>query len=203
MRVLDLGCGRASSSIFLAKEFGLQVWATDLWIKAEENWERVRAANLEEDVFPIHAEAHALPFANEFFDAVVSMDAYHYFGTDDLYLGYMLRFLKTNGQLGIKVPGLRNDFVERVPDHLEKYWHWEFHSFHSPAWWRRHWEKTGLVTVMYSDFDAEGWQQWMKWEEVIFEQEGNEYARQEAAMLEVDAGRNLGFTQVVARKTAS
>ena len=32
MRVLDLGCGRALSSVFLAKEFGVQVWAYDLWI---------------------------------------------------------------------------------------------------------------------------------------------------------------------------
>ena len=30
MRVLDLGCGRACSSIFLRREFGVQVWATDL-----------------------------------------------------------------------------------------------------------------------------------------------------------------------------
>src|SRR5262245_46557419 len=28
MRVLDLGCGRAASSIFLFREFGVQVWAT-------------------------------------------------------------------------------------------------------------------------------------------------------------------------------
>ena len=31
MRVLDLGCGKGLSSIFLAKEFGVQVWAADLW----------------------------------------------------------------------------------------------------------------------------------------------------------------------------
>src|SRR5271165_7107737 len=31
MRVLDLGCGKAISSIFLAKEFGVQVVAADLW----------------------------------------------------------------------------------------------------------------------------------------------------------------------------
>lgn len=42
MRVLDMGCGKAISSIFLAKEFGVQVWATDLWISAAENWERVK-----------------------------------------------------------------------------------------------------------------------------------------------------------------
>ena len=33
MRVLDLGCGAAISSIFLARELGVQVWAADLWIE--------------------------------------------------------------------------------------------------------------------------------------------------------------------------
>lgn len=62
MRVLDMGCGKALSSIFLAKEFDAQVWATDLWIKANENWQRVCAADMQQQVFPIHAEAHDLPF---------------------------------------------------------------------------------------------------------------------------------------------
>jgi cyclopropane fatty-acyl-phospholipid synthase-like methyltransferase len=39
MRVLDLGCGRDLSSIFLAKEFGVQVFATDLWIPATDNYQ--------------------------------------------------------------------------------------------------------------------------------------------------------------------
>lgn len=71
MRVLDLGCGKAISSIFLAREFGVQVWATDLWISATENAQRIRAAQLDDRVFPIHADARALPFADEFFDAIV------------------------------------------------------------------------------------------------------------------------------------
>jgi hypothetical protein len=34
MRVLDLGCGRAASSIFLRREFGVQVWATSRVVDA-------------------------------------------------------------------------------------------------------------------------------------------------------------------------
>jgi cyclopropane fatty-acyl-phospholipid synthase-like methyltransferase len=123
MRVLDMGCGRAISSIFLAKEFGLQVWATDLWISASNNWQRVSAAGVTPQVFPIHAEAHALPFAEGFFDALVSLDAYHYFGTDDLYLGYYSRFVQAGGQIGIVVPGLRREFTDGLPAHLAPSWH--------------------------------------------------------------------------------
>src|SRR5262245_32462327 len=65
MRVLDLGCGRAISSIFLRREFGVQVWATDLWFSASENLQRIRDAGVEDGVFPIHADARSLPFATE------------------------------------------------------------------------------------------------------------------------------------------
>ena len=72
MRVLDLGCGRAMSSVFLRREFGVQVWATDLWFSASENLQRIRDAGAQDGVFPIHADARSLPFASEFFDAIVS-----------------------------------------------------------------------------------------------------------------------------------
>lgn len=199
MRVLDLGCGRALSAIFLAREFDLQVWATDLWIAANDNWERIRAAGLEDRVFPIHAEAHALPFADGFFDAALSLDAYHYFGTDDLYLGYYARFAKPGGQLGIVVPGLRWEFTDELPPHLVPYWHREFWSFHSPDWWRKHWARTGPVEVTVADTLPEGWRHWLTWLEVAGAH-GYRTDAQEAEMLRVDAGRNLGFTRLVARK---
>src|SRR5258707_6434647 len=63
MRVLDLGCGRAASSIFLHREFGVQVWATDLWFSASENLRRIRDAGIDDGVFPIHADARSLPLS--------------------------------------------------------------------------------------------------------------------------------------------
>jgi cyclopropane fatty-acyl-phospholipid synthase-like methyltransferase len=199
MRVLDLGCGKAISSIFLAKEFGVQVWANDLWISATDNWSRIRAAGLADRIHPVHAEAHALPYAEGFFDAIVSMDAYHYFGTDDLYIGAISRFLKPGGQIGMISPGLVDEFADGVPAHLKPYWVWDFCSFHSPDWWRAHWAKTGLVDVEHAELQPDGWRLWLEWQELCTAA-GVVDDDSEADMLRADAGRHLGFTCIVARK---
>jgi cyclopropane fatty-acyl-phospholipid synthase-like methyltransferase len=202
MRVLDMGCGRAISSIFLARERDVQVWATDLWIAATDNLRRIAEAGLEGQVFPIHAEAHALPFAHEFFDAAVSMDAYHYFGTDDLYLGYFSRFLKPGAALGIVVPGVTTEIGADIPEHLLPHWHWDFCSFHGPEWWRTHWEKTGLVDVVSANLMPDGARLWTIWEETMQRETGPEKPS-DLDLLRADAGRSLGFTRVVARRRAS
>lgn len=202
MRVLDMGCGRAISSIFLAKEFDLQVWAVDLWIGANYNWQRILTAGLGEKVFPIHAEAHNLPFAENFFDAILSMDAYHYFGTDDLYLGtYFAKLVKPGAQIGIIVPGLVEEFSNGLPEHLKPYWNWELCSLHSPAWWRNHFENSGMVEVESADIVPGGWEHWLRWLEIRLEG-GFPYDEKEADMLRSDEGRCLAFTRVVVRRKA-
>ena len=198
MRVLDMGCGKAISSIFLAREFGVQVWATDLWIAASDNWRRIKEAGLEGQIFPIHAEAHALPFADGFFDAAVSADAYHYFGTDNLYLSYYARFVRLGGEIGIVVPGLREEFAD-VPPHLAPYWEPDFWSFHSPAWWRAHWERSDQVKLSVADRVPRGWEHWLRWLEVATAH-GYPSSEREAEMVRRDAGQYLGFTRLVARK---
>ncbi|MGC4936482.1 SAM-dependent methyltransferase [Kribbella sp. DT2] len=196
-RVLDLGCGTALSSIFLAKEYDVEVWATDLWIQPGENLHRITEAGVADRVHPIHAEAHALPYAENFFDAIVSIGAYHYFGTDDLYLGYLTRFLKPGGRLAIALPGSAEEYETLPPPHLTPYWKWDFCAWHSPGWWRQHWERTGLVTVEVADQLPHGWDDWLQWNEAC-DLDGGQPGREEAQMLHADAGRTLGLTRAVA-----
>jgi SAM-dependent methyltransferase len=203
MRILDLGCGNAMTSIFLAKEFGAQIWATDLWIAAAANLDRIQAAGVERLVVPIHAEAHALPYTKGFFDVIVSVDAYHYFGTDDLYLGYVVEFLRAGGQIGVVAPALWNEFGSDVPGSLAPYWEWEFCSFHGPDWWRTHWEKTGKVHVDAADAIEDGWRDWLRFDEATARHTDGwrrTGALRSAAMLRADGGDNLGFSRVVGTK---
>ncbi len=66
-------------------------------------------------VFPLHADARSLPFAGEFFDAIVCIDSFPYFGTDDLYLNYLAHFVKPGGQIGIAGAGLVKELDGRGP----------------------------------------------------------------------------------------
>jgi cyclopropane fatty-acyl-phospholipid synthase-like methyltransferase len=192
MRVLDLGCGRAASSIFLRREFGVQVWAADLWISLQ----RVRDAGVEDGVFPIHADARSLPFAADFFDAVVSIDSFMYYGTDDLYLNTLARFVKPGGPVGIASAGLVQEIDGPVPDHLQEWWTQDMAwCLHSASWWRRHWERTGIVDVDLADTMQDGWLRWLDWHRTGWPDNATEIKT-----LEVDGGKYLGYVRLVGRR---
>ena len=124
------------SSVFLCREFGVQVWATDLWFSASENLQRIRDAGVGDRVFPIHADARSLPFAAGFFDAVISIDSFPYYGTDDLYLSDVARFVKPGGPIAIAGAGLMREMDGLIPDHLRDWWTADLWCLHSAAWWR-------------------------------------------------------------------
>lgn len=195
MRVLDLGCGRAASSIFLHHEFGVQVWATDLWFSASENQQRIHDANADHAVFPVHANARDLPFAANFFDAIISIDSFSHYATDDLYLNYLARFVKPGGQIAFAGAGLVNDIEAHPPEHLRGWWTPELWSFHTPQWWRKHWERTGIVDIQLADTMPHGWQRWLDWHRTIAPDNLSEIEA-----LEADQGRYLGYIRLIARR---
>jgi SAM-dependent methyltransferase len=192
-RILDMGCGTALSSIFLAKEFDVQVWAVDLWVKPTDNYARIVEQGVEDQVFPIHAEAHALPFAEAFFDAAVSYDTYHYFGTDECYLPSYSSLVKPGGSIGIVSPGRRIE-PESDPD-----------GFHSPQWWRRHWETTGRgdVIIDHADMLPNGYDEWLLWATTTNTDAGNAEDAYDVPMLRDDTQRSLGFSRIAAHRKAT
>jgi SAM-dependent methyltransferase len=196
MRVLDLGCGRASSSIFLSREFGVQVWATDFWFSASENLQRVRNAGVGDAVFPIRADARSLPFADEFFDAIVCIDSFMYFATDDLYLHYLARFVKPGGAVGIAGTGLIQEIDGELPEHLREWWAQDMAwCLHSADWWRHHWGRLGILDIEVADTMPDGWQRWLDWHRTGFPDNATEIRT-----LEADRGRYLGYIRLVGRR---
>lgn len=199
MRVLDLGCGRAASSIFLHREYGVQVWAADLWFDPTENLQRVTDAGASNGVFPLRANARQLPFADQFFDTIASIDAFMYFGTDDYYLNHLLRFLKPGGQLGIAVASVLTEIQGEIPPHLAQWWNidkpW---SLHSPTWWKAHWLKSDGLDIEVADSMPDGWKRWLDWQRVA--SPNNDVERH---AIETDQGRNVGYARVVGRRRAT
>ena len=204
MRVLDLGCGKAKSSIFLAREFGVEVWATDLWVSPSENYERIRDADLLAAVpnggrvIPLRANAHKLPYAGEYFDVITAHDCYSYFGTDDLYLNYLVQFVKPGGQIGIAGAGLAQEITPPPPAHLAPIFSHDFWCLHSADWWRNHWSRTGLVDVEVADSMPDASAIWTHWQ-----RKNSPDNTAEINAVEADAGRYLTYIRMIGRRNAS
>jgi SAM-dependent methyltransferase len=203
MRVLDLGCGTAITSIFLAREHAVQVFAADLWIEPTLNRPRIDEAGVSDRVFPIEAEAHALPFARGYFDTIVSIDSYHYFGTDVRYLSYLAQFVKPGGTIGVMVPGNAIDPDEQPDAQVENaQFGADYSTFRSAGWWARHFRRTGGVEVTHAEMVAGGRAMWLQHERARAAFTGVPFERsEEAQFLESELGQTMGFVRIVARRT--
>jgi SAM-dependent methyltransferase len=75
--VLDLGCGKGSTSLFLAKHYGVKVIALDLWTSAEFLRQKFSVHGYEEQIIPIQMDAtQPLPFPLNHFDSIFCMNSF-------------------------------------------------------------------------------------------------------------------------------
>lgn len=196
--VCDLGSGQGLTSVFLAKEYGFRVYAADLWSDPEENRAFFDSMGLDRNqIIPVKADATALPFEKEFFDAVISTDSYNYFGREDRYLDEkLLPFVKKGGFVYIAIPGMKKDCHENLPPELLLSWTPEQLAYMRDV---HYWRKTvgrsrdaEVITVEEMESNEEVWADWLKQE--------NEYAVGDRKSMEAGGGKYLNFIKIVLRK---
>ena len=196
--VLDLGSGAGLTSALMAREYGFVVYAADLWSDPDDNmrfFESLKLTNRQ--IIPLKADATALPFATEFFDAVVSVDSYNYFGRDPAYLGeHLLPLVKHGGTLLFSIPGMVRDCHDNLPVCLLESWTPEQLDYmHDMDWWRANIAQTEgveIVSMREMACTAEAWADWIACD--------NEYARGDRAAVEAGALAYLNTIAVQLRR---
>ena len=196
--VLDLGSGQGLTSALLAREYGFTVFAADLWSDPGDNMRFFESIGLtNHHVVPLRADATALPFASEFFDTVVSIDSYNYFGRDPEYLGtHLLPLVKRGGKLLFSIPGMVHDCHDNLPAPLLASWTPEQLDYmHDMDWWSSILSQTPGIEIedMHEmACTAEAWTDWIACD--------NDFARGDCAAVEAGALDYLNTIAVTLRR---
>ena len=198
--VCDLGSGQGLTSVFLAREYGFTVYAADLWSEPEDNRRFFDEMGLSwAQIIPVKADAEQLPFEREFFDAVVSIDSYHYFGRDARFLDdKLLPFVRPGGYVYIAIPGMKQDCHDHLPPELLLSWTLEdLETMHDARYWRNIVSQSRdaeVIDVCEMESNEEVWVDWLRQE--------NPYAVGDRRSMEAGGGKYLNFVKIVLRKRA-
>lgn len=196
--VMDLGSGQGITSVFLAKEYGFKVYATDLWSEAAENQKFFAEMGLTEDeIVAVKADATDLKYEEAFFDAVVSTDSYNYFGRDAAYLdAKLLPFVKNGGYIYIVVPGMKQDCHNDLPEELLLSWTPEQLDYiHDIKYWKNIVSQSKycqIVDIYEMESNEECWNDWIQCD--------NAYSINDRKAIEAGACKYLNFIAMVLRK---
>lgn len=196
--VMDLGSGQGVTSVFLAKEYGFTVYATDLWSDPGDNLAFFSQMGLTRtQIVPIRADATSLPYARDFFDGIVSTDSYNYFGRDPAFLDEKLMpYVRPGGLVYVVVPGMKRDLHDHLPPELLLSWTPEQLDYlHDTAYWRGIVSQSQLAeTLDVSEMESldEVWDDWLKCD--------NEYALGDRKSMEAGGGKYLNFVKIVLRR---
>ncbi|HOJ45565.1 MAG TPA: class I SAM-dependent methyltransferase [Bacilli bacterium] len=196
--VLDLGCGQGLTSLFLVKEYGFKVIAADLWIEPDENDRFFAQMHLRSDqIKSIKADAMDLPFQHNQFDAIVSVDSFHYFVNDAAIIGEkLLPFVKNGGYVYVAIPGFKQDFGNEVRALFESGWSQdEIAMIHDIEYWTnllRQVPDIEIVSIKEMESNREVWDDWLACE--------NEYATADRLIMDHGGAQYLNFIQLIFKR---
>lgn len=162
--ILDLGCGTGLTSLIIAKETGAKVYANDLWIRAEDNAKRFEQWGAGEQIIPVCEDANELKFSHNQFDALFSIDAYHYFaGKTGFFENKILPFLKNRSVVLIGIPGIKDEFSGCSEELLSEWLGDEAYMFKSTSQWKDimgNSDRIETIKVWEMDCFSKAWNEW-------------------------------------------
>jgi SAM-dependent methyltransferase len=160
--VLDLGCGKGTTSIFLARQLGARVIALDLWTDATFLDRKFSARGYRDRIVPLQLDVtERLPFADEYFNAIFCMNSLNFYGGSVEFLQHLLKHLRRGGQFVVGMETLNAEFSpeeRRNPPSVFNYnlpppnehvnvWEGDFSKMHSPPWWEKLFQESVLLDV--------------------------------------------------------
>lgn len=196
--VLDLGSGQGLTSVFLAKEYGFKVYAGDLWSDPAENQKFFASMGLtDKQIIAVKADAENPSFEPDFFDAVVSIDSYNYFGRNKSYLDEkLLSSIKSGGLLYLSFPGMKKDLHDNLPAELLLSWTQEQLDYlHDLTFWKKMFSASKgaeILSLTEMRSNDEVWRDWLACD--------NEYAVGDRKTMNAGGGKYLNFIAAVLRK---
>lgn len=150
-----------------------------------------------DEIIPIKADANDLPFAHEFFDAIICTDSYNYFGRDSSFLDEkIIPFIKPGGYVYIAVPGMKKDCHDDLPDELLLSWNEEQLDYiHDMDYWEDivdKSDKSRIISIKQMEGNEELWQDWINC--------NNEYAAGDKKAIDAGACKYLNFISIVLQR---
>lgn len=159
--VLDLGCGMGSSSIYLARHFDITVIAVDYWNSPSVLNEKAKSETCSNNIIPLQIDiTQEIPFAKDYFDAVLCMNSLFMFGENTEVLKNIIGTLKSGGSICIGSECFNEEpnytSVTEVPKVYSFDWQWAvwqncYSKYHSPGWWYNLIDSTEMVDIVYCE----------------------------------------------------
>jgi SAM-dependent methyltransferase len=157
--ILDLGCGFGSTALFLARMFDITVIAVDFWFSPSKLLERINKEGYSHRIIPLKFDiTQNIPFADQYFDAIFSMNSLFLSGENIDFLRKLLNTLKTGGTFCIGSECFNQEpnypSITDVPKEYNFEWTWNiwdtcFSKYHSPKWWCSLLSETNLLDITY------------------------------------------------------